>query len=584
MNYKGVFFLFLFCLGLQSYAGVLDFYKTRGKSYHYGLSTHEDMDFVVCKDFEVEDNSLYYITCLEEEVHLEPELDKLMSDSNAIETKIIKDNFLQDLRRDLLKKLAANKKRLEKFQSCLAANDHSKECQMIKFGILKSAREDLPKMRALMAQYHRPGHVLSPVRVDRFVSDKLRHKINKKDIPPLTSKEKDFLKKHTAGVEKAFRHEVLLLNVEGDEASKKEQRHKVIKGINECAEKQDETYVLRQTNTCQKYEVMLDYRVNNEFERQNKVYKKEYNKLISANPLLVYLDLSGEEKDRKVFEEMKYAFENLINSATKKIKHIEELENDDLIELLGVNTAVEGFLKERGPNRLMCDVAQDLKSSRDWDETKLDIYLGLGALAGGGACAISFGLGCAAMFAVGIEAAAISISRSRYNDALEEFNLGVTDAQTIDERETQRDLAMYLAPLALLGGPGKFVLEKASVLGQQTLSRGKELAKNVKIEKTDNFFRISRVKDPRRIDIEQRKAIDVIRLNLGGKFKTLTKKYNPKNILKLTNAEQVYFAGIANMLEKQIKQSNPSLRPRQVREKVKKELNEVIKECRGENG
>jgi hypothetical protein len=91
-------------------------------------------------------------------------------------------------------------------------------------------------------------------------------------------------------------------------------------------------------------------------------------------------------------------------------------------------------------------------------------------------------------------------------------------------------------------------------------------------------------KGDRRHNFAQREIIDDIEKGLGDDLVKLGNKYNPGNVHELSPGDKVYFAGVADMMEKDLIKANPKLArdPVALKKKVNKEIDEMIKDCRGE--
>ena len=93
----------------------------------------------------------------------------------------------------------------------------------------------------------------------------------------------------------------------------------------------------------------------------------------------------------------------------------------------------------------------DLRDDLDFSNIKTDIYIGASALIGGGGCAMTLGLGCAIGVGVAAEIASISNSQLQYNDDKKMFHAGLLDVQKVRSSRDDRDLTLYLKPLAIVG-------------------------------------------------------------------------------------------------------------------------------------
>ncbi|OUR95414.1 hypothetical protein A9Q84_16400 [Halobacteriovorax marinus] len=566
-------------VSLQSVcAGPIESIQGYWKSFDYELEASESYDFKSCQKYNDENETEYYLKCIDNNLVQENQMEHLLKDINAVEKKIISEQFLASFQENILEELKNNQSKLKEVRQCLATNEMSKNCEKIKHGLLLSVREDLPQLRMLMAQMNMPGHVYSSQKeVERFQRSNLEHPVNEKLIANVTPKEAQRLKEHTEVLDTAFTQDILKLNLLSDsEAARVDEDYSQIKDIRKCIDASVPTDLkLFKTNKCRMFEGIVAYRVNNKFDRQNKVYKSAYNQLLATNPMLSILSITGEETDAVVLSEVKTVLNTLDKEGEKAIARIKGLEGDEREELLGFNVAVENFLKRQGPSQIMCDVTQELKDDLDMDTLKTDLYIGAGALIGGGVCAFTWGVGCIVGVAVGAEALAIGVSQDRYERAQNSFFTGLTDSKTTEDKEFDRNLSLYLAPLALVGGAGKAVLQGAYKRTQKTFTKRRVSNKPV----VNN----QRVGD-RRVDSAQRDLLITLekRLKNEGSFRNLMSKYNPINIVSklrkydLSSADEKYLLGIAEMIEKQ----NKHLSPAAMKSLVVKELDDLVKQCK----
>ena len=253
--------------------------------------------------------------------------------------------------------------------------------------------------------------------------------------------------------------------------------------------------------------------------------------------------------------------------------------------------AVEKFLKDRGPTQVLCDVSTELKSDRDFDEMKVDLYIGAAAMIGGGVCIFSGGLGCAVGFGlgVGLEGVAIGVSNSKFSKAQTEYLAGITDANTIGEREFERDLGMYLAPLALVGGPGRLVIDEATQTLKSTgrrinplLKKEKEFTKKeISSDRRNGLAREGGYKS-RRSDLEYREQFQGVIDEAGGKdeISKTFKKYYPNNRRNLEHKDQIYLAALAKKIEdsllREMRIRNPEMSEEEIIKRVHKKTFKVI--------
>jgi hypothetical protein len=625
MNKSIVFIFTTLLFGQTCFAKspVLDFLKGHIKSYDYEIETSENYEFQACQEFNSDDDFEYYLTCVEGELVKEQEFSLLLKDVKAIETKVIEDIFLKDLKADVLGELKRNKKNVLIQKKCIGAlvnknsfalsNVDTIECQKIQKAVLQSIQFDLPKLRVLMGQKDTPGHIYSSKKPERFQRQDLIHEVNDRKVPDLTKSEADSLEKHTGVLEEAFVQDILTLNqnpslvlkksnqvgkidkllpcfgdIQSERCKASYEKSELIDGIEVCIDKSfPHKLTVKKSGQCQKFNTMLSFKVNNRFDKQNQIYQKEYNKKLSDNPLLSIVPLTGEENVDDIFKGVYSVLDELETNANKAISQISKLKGDDRKDLLGFNVAVEKFLKDRGPSQYMCDIGTELKSDRDFSELKTDLFIGGAALIGGGICAFSYGLGCAAGVAVGLEIGAVGISQHRLNNAKMAFNAGLTDAQITLDRESERNLSMYLAPLALVGEPGKLIIKNASKVGTKFV--GRKTAMKQDSSPVDKEFLPPG--DSRRYNFEKRKTLDDIQKSIGGERSKnrLFNRYYPDNEFKLDNADKIYIAAIAKDLEKSIRSSmiksgqrpNSKSFKNKVRADTKAVLDSIARKCNG---
>jgi hypothetical protein len=607
-------FIFLFFGQIRfAESQVLDFFKGHIKSYNYEFETSENYEFESCQEFNSDNDFEYYLTCVDGELVKEKEFNLLLNDVKAIETKVVEEAFLEDLKFDILSELKRNKLNVKKQKKCIGvllkkyqvelSREEASECIGIQAAILNSIQTDLPQIRILMAQKDTPGHLYSSTKPERLQRKNLVHDVNKRGAPDLTKNEIKFIKANTDLLERAFIQDILSTNsntnavlersndistmdtllpcfgdIESIRCKASHEKSEIIPGLDKCMNLDNRNKLeIKTDRVCKKFHTMLSYKVNNRFDKQNNIYKKEYNKKISGNPLLTIVPLTGEETPEEIFEGVYSVLDQLEIDAYKGISQITKLTGDDRKELMGFNVAVEKFLKERGPSQIMCDVGNELKGDRDFSEMRTDLFIGGAALIGGGVCALSYGLGCAVGVAVGLEAGAIGISQARFNNAKIAFNAGLTDAQMILDRESERNLSMYLAPLALVGEPGKVIIKNASKAGRKFFGKNGALKQDITVDNE-----ILPAGNSRRYDFEKRKTLDDIEKSIGGNNRSqkIFNRYYPNNKYKIDNGDKIYIAAIAKDLEKDIRTTllGNGLKPESklFKSKLRKDVQEVL--------
>ncbi|MFT6630628.1 MAG: hypothetical protein ACJAS4_000570 [Bacteriovoracaceae bacterium] len=592
---------------------VLDFFKGHIKSYNYEFETSENYEFESCQEFNSDNDFEYYLTCVDGQLVKEKEFNHLLNDIRAVETKVVEEAFLEDLKLDILSELKRNKLNVKKQKKCIGillkkrtsdvSIEETNECNAIQAAILKSIQTDLPQIRVLMGQKDTPGHIYSSSKPERFQRTNLVHEVNKRKAPDLSKNEAKILKSNTDVLERAFIQDILSTNLNRNEVLERSneistidkllpcfgeitsnrcktghEQSEIIHDIEKCINSENpEKLEIKSDVKCKKFHTMLSYKVNNRFDKQNIIYKKEYNKKISGNPLLTSVPLTGEETPVEIFEGVYSVLDQLEMDAFKAIRQVSKLADDDRKDLLGFNVAVEKFLKERGPTQIMCDVGSELKGDRDFSEMKTDLFIGGAALIGGGVCALSYGLGCAAGVAIGIEVGAVGISQGRLNNAKIAFNAGLTDAQKTLDRESERNLSMYLAPLALVGEPGKLIIHNASKVGSKLIGRKVALKQSTPVDNE-----LLPAGNSRRYDFEKRKTLDDIEKSIGGNNRSqkIFNRYYPNNKYNIDNGDKIYIAAIAKDLEKDIRTTllRNGLKPESklFKSKLRKDVQEVL--------
>ncbi len=598
-------------------AGVLDFFKSNYKALDYKYSSQEEYEFDACQKFNADESNSYYLTCHDGELVKESDFNQLLYDMRAIEHDVVENSLLKDLQKEVLAELKKNREALSQQHFCIKKIKENKEltegCKALKEVIYNKVTVETPKLRLLMAQKEFPGKVYSSEKPRRFKTENFQHDVTKINAPDLTTSEIEFLENSTNVLEEAFTQDVLAHNFttklkgkgsfletsltcgpkdNSEKCKLQEQRFSTIPDSKKCILKAAEnSYKIKKTMDCQYLKLQVSTIVNHKFKNQNAVYKEEYENKILKDPLLASIELTGEESNNEIFLSIDKTFQKLLDSTDKAINRIEGLSGEDRVELLGFNVAVEKFLKDRGPTQVLCDVSTELKSDRDFDEMKVDLYIGAAAMIGGGVCIFSGGLGCAVGFGlgVGLEGVAIGISNSKFSKAQTEYLAGITDANTIGEREFERDLGMYLAPLALVGGPGRLVIDEATQTLKSTgrrinplLKKEKEFTKKeISSDRRNGSAREGGYKS-RRSDLEYREQFQGVIDEAGGKdeISKTFKKYYPNNRRNLEHKDQIYLAALAKKIEdsllREMRIRNPEMSEEEIIKRVHKKTFKVI--------
>ncbi len=525
----------------------------------YKIKANKSYDFKSCQKHNREKSKSYYLRCQENKMVEEKNLNRLMYDMSSIKKNILEKKFLNDLKVDVVLKLKKNDKKLKALINCFQSNIKSQECQKEITNILYSVKKSLPRLRRRMAQMDTPGYFFSKGKPERF-SRKIKHPLSDKKIKEVSKKEAVSLSNHIRQLEESFKQDIY--------------KEGKIQGISKCLIKLkgQKRKLLIKSDTCRKYELIVQTQINKKFENQNKKYKEEYHKLLDTNPLLQLLSVSGEEKVPILLKDILSSLLKLKKEGKKSINEVVALQGEGLKKLLAYNLAVDQHINKKGPSKLRCDLAQNLKNDLDFGSMKIDISIGVASLIGGGLCTISFGIGCVLGVLGGAELLALQLSEKRFQSSKVSFYSGLVDSEETLEREFERDLAIYLAPLALVG---------SFKLGLKNLPQPKK--KPYLFKKKEKVHSEEKKKESsKRYDSTQREEIDQIEKELAGKKSLLLGKYNPGNKFNLSHGDLIYLAGVSDQIEKDILKMNPSLSIKNLEKEVQKEIKIIIKQCKGD--
>jgi len=114
---------------------------------------------------------------------------------------------------------------------------------------------------------------------------------------------------------------------------------------------------------------------------------------------------------------------------------------------------------------------------------------------------------------------------------------------------------------------------------EESLNKSLLVISGEKRVKTNAAKTIQAQSEKRLYDPGQRKAITKIDLSLGKKRQVLLNKYNPSNIHHLNHRDATYLAGLAQIIEKEVKLGNKGLSATAIQLKTKKILDEMVNSC-----
>lgn len=518
-KYKIVHFIFaLLYLHSATHADPYAYFKKRNLRVNSKFITSQEYDFKNCHKFnkaqESEDKEDYYLTCQEDELKKISEAEALSYKVSPITKRVLRDEFLDTLKDKAINKLKKRIGELKELSLCMAKSNQRNKCREIREHMLKKLRPDIQKTRSLLAQMEMRGKISSKEKPIRF---------NPNPIHPLTGvrvnslrdkKEEDggpeynALLQHTNDLEESFTVDVKLSKPE----------------------------IASQAP-------VVSTHVNRRFKKQNKVYRQEYDKLINQNPILSLLKVSAQESDEAIMKDVKEATEVLISSVQSTLHRIltEDYSDSDIISF---SNLIEDELKHRD-NEVYCDIAQNLKDQSDLEEFSQELLIAATAITLPIACSISYGLGCALTAVVATEAYTINRALDNYDGEYDQFYSGQSSSERLSDKDVEKQMSIYLAPLSLIGTQATKVLKSAKDYVSTPISK--------------------------RYDFKQRKELSTLKENLNIRYDRTMELFNPGNKYELSSADQIYLAGILDKMKRY------GYTHAEIRDYTQK----LVKECKG---
>lgn len=414
----------------------------------FAIESSTKYDFNACHQHENPDREYdYFISCINGEIVEDKDFSGLIESTAQIETHIYKENILSDLKESTLAQLNQTKNQLTNIETCITQYEKknvNESCQELLTSMLSTVREDLPALRKSMAI------MKDPVRASFSTSNSIipkkyslypRHKIGNTQVPKLTENEI-----------KSLDQDMQVINFNLDQAWFQSQIRS-----NKCIEKVSPTVLgfMRENNKihkCAHYQAPLLARQKKKgLEEVRRSHEENYIKLLNKNPLLAQLSLTGEESDSLILKDIKKSILFSREGISKSIDKVKQSEKEDLQFLIANDKIVENYLKSQGPSQALCDVTQSLKDENDLDEFKTDMLLAGSALIGGGVCALTAGVGCLIGAAITTEAIGLTVAQNRFENASDAFESGLRSASAVDDRQKERNMALLLAPLSVVG-------------------------------------------------------------------------------------------------------------------------------------
>lgn len=470
------------------------------------FTTHEEYSSNFCSKYEGDEELDYYVGCHENKTKLTFDLD---SDLDKINRRLLEEEFQRNLKEVVVADLSLAKYRMERLKYCLK-NPGRGSCSSTLQKTIESIRDNVPAMRIAMAQMDMPGKIFSPTKPERFDREPA-HPITGQKIKPLMEDEALYLQEHTDYLENKFRNEVIEENPK----------------FKDC----------KDSNPCDKEMIINSYIVK-KFERENKKQRKNYNKILDGNPLLSFLNFTGEENDNEIIDGLIPIIDRLHGSLQKSYQEAKSAQGDDIKKLLLYTNSSEKILKAKN-SRFYCDIHQEFMNDLDFDELKTDIGLVSASVIGGGLCALTAGTGCVLATAVGTEGLSYYVDAKRTQALERSFYSGLGDSEPYAEKKESLDRAGKLALLS-------FATEGLT---------------------TTNLVKRSMTKSTLR--------------RIPSKLKKSNKIFNPENVYNLDLRDQQNLADISEILVKREKASNPNTSTETITNRVKEKIDKLIKECRG---
>lgn len=430
--------LFILCLfSLQNLAMALGGVAARARyknQKNYVLEASEEYEFKACEKFNKEDDYKYYLKCEQGKIVEVDKLNTLQSDMKAINTKYIRDNFLDHVKEESLHTLNEQKKNIQNTLNCIQ-NAAKPNCSELNKNLVDNLKQKMSTMREMLAISYAPSFYSFEKK--SFFTKKPEHIVGDTEISPLTKTEEKSLQE---------REKFVKFALEKDWFEKNKNNNCVIKNKN------NDEFQIKQNQFCQK-------QVNNALTKNYETgldsikesATKEYHKLVTETPLLTKLNLTGEENDAKILSQVKTELVKINDDLSKSITKVNKLSASDATELIKNKNVVENYLTRNGPMQYLCDIAQEYKDDLFYDELKTDLLIASGALVGGGICGLTAGLGCAVVAAVAFEGASVGLSYYRNDNEELLFNSGLTTSQSLEDRESDYTLSLLVAPLAIGG-------------------------------------------------------------------------------------------------------------------------------------
>lgn len=487
------------------------------------VSGHDEYDIASCNQYDKEDDSYFVLCDQNNEIQTASSLDSLAGAMAVIEENSLEDEFLTKFKSSVLTQMRSKQSQLDNLIGCFGSVSYAPGCVDVVRSYVLRVQNDLPKLRALMAQMNTPGKIYSPTKPERFYRE-LEHKQTQTRLPSITEEETNFLREHTDTLEEAFRADVVA----------------EVPMLNECVNR----------NPCNGKEIIISTYIDRKFDQQNKQYSEAYAQMLSNNPILSLLSLTGKEDFVTIKSQISSKLPKIKDHLKKSIDYVNELEGSKRDKLTAFDLSLQKFMGEE-PTKVMCDISQNLIDDHGRDQILTDVLFIGGTIAAAGACAFTAGLGCAVAVAVVGEGINLLHSKSKLMVDENLFFAGEVDLATLTSSEQNYQLSLFMAPLALVGTGGAKILLRA---------------RNLPVKFVEQRFNFS-----------QRNLVDNLKRDLGHKVAQI-ESYFARN-KSMSESDRYFFAGIVDELEKRLKKAHPNMSQSEINSKIQKQVDEIMEKC-----
>ena len=439
----------------------------------YRLEVEDSVSFKSCEDI-INDKSIF-ISCEQGELVPLKEAVKLSDQSKLISLQLYKDIQLNEFKGFVLSHLKQKEKELSVAKSCF---EKDSSCHSLILKMKKGIKNEMPKLREYMAFKDR-ALPLSSMSLEKTTPyrKKPQHDLGvliNRNIPYVSQSE-------DAKFRKIYKDKIT-------EIKKDISIGLLSKGA--CFDKEKVE--------CQSDISKRAIQASNIFNTNVRPeYEKKYLDLVTKNPLLLYLKITGEESDDVLISELNRAFLKIHSALSKSISRIEQMNGDDLLSLMNYESLVETYLKNHPQRELNCLGFKRFKQENKNDKLIEDIAIGVAVFGAGVICGSTAGTVCAIGSFFGAEALGLMYLEDQYDQKMTELNAGLVNATEVQEILDEEKMNILLAPTSIL-----------------PIAEATKLVKDSKISQSivNQFDSASRLLKEKLGELELKKALSLIRL------------------------------------------------------------------------